>query len=220
MRRATCVTIHQSGLASPGGGRNARWREIRRSELVTVPSFSPQAAAGRRMCAPAATVSFADDVLGDDEQLEPAERLAHLARARQRDRGIGRHHPQRLDPAAGDGVEQLHRLEPFARRHPRRLPEAADAVDVLGGEAHMGGELVGEPADLAPAHGIGLAGQRERPLPAAADAAGREMAVDDGVDLVGALRRLVHALREAGDGVRDGTKELEEARDIGLAAGR
>ena len=59
MRRATCVTIHQSGLASPGAGRNARWREIRRSELVTVPSFSPQAAAGSRTCAPAATVSFA-----------------------------------------------------------------------------------------------------------------------------------------------------------------
>ena len=58
MRRATSVTIHQSGLASPGAGRNARWREMRRSELVTVPSFSPQAAAGRRTCAPASTVSL------------------------------------------------------------------------------------------------------------------------------------------------------------------
>ena len=113
------------------------------------------------------------------------------------------------------GVEQLHRLEPFAGRDPRRLPEAADAVDVVGGEAHVGGELVGEPADLAPAHGVGLAGQRKRPLPAAADAAGREMAVDDGVDLVGALRGLVHALREAGDGVRNGVEELEEPRDVG-----
>ena len=59
MRRATSVTIHQSGLASPGAGRNGRWREMRRSELVTVPSFSPQAAAGSRTCAPAFTVSFA-----------------------------------------------------------------------------------------------------------------------------------------------------------------
>ena len=31
---------------------------MRRSELVTVPSFSPQAAAGSRTCAPAFTVSF------------------------------------------------------------------------------------------------------------------------------------------------------------------
>ncbi len=57
--RATCVTIHQSGLASPAAGRNRRWREMRRSELVTVPSFSPHAAAGRRICAPAFTVSLA-----------------------------------------------------------------------------------------------------------------------------------------------------------------
>ena len=48
MRLATSATIHQSGFASPGGGRKARWREMRRSELVTLPSFSPQAAAGRR----------------------------------------------------------------------------------------------------------------------------------------------------------------------------
>ena len=43
MRCATSQMIHQSGLASPGSGRNARWREMRRSEFVTVPSFSPHA---------------------------------------------------------------------------------------------------------------------------------------------------------------------------------
>jgi hypothetical protein len=52
------VTIHQSGFASPGSGRKRRWREMRRSEFVTVPSFSPQATAGSRMCAPAFTLSF------------------------------------------------------------------------------------------------------------------------------------------------------------------
>ena len=45
MRRPTSASIHQSGRASPGAARNGRWREIRRSELVTVPSFSPQPAA-------------------------------------------------------------------------------------------------------------------------------------------------------------------------------
>jgi hypothetical protein len=64
----------------------------------------------------------------------------------------------------------------------RRVPEAADAVDLDGRVAHMGGEHVGEPADLAPAHGVGLAGQREGP-PRPADAAGGEVAMQDGATL-------------------------------------
>ena len=63
-RRSPCAlrprrAIHQSGFASPGSGRKARWREMRRSEFVTVPSFSPQAAAGNSTCAPRAIVSVA-----------------------------------------------------------------------------------------------------------------------------------------------------------------
>ena len=38
----TSTAIAQSARASPGGARAARTREMRRSELVTVPSFSPQ----------------------------------------------------------------------------------------------------------------------------------------------------------------------------------
>ena len=72
----------------------------------------------------------------------------------------------------------------------RRAPEALHAVAMLGIlDIHMRGEHVGEAADLAPAHGVGLAGDRERPHARPADAAGGEMAVDDGVDLVGARRR-------------------------------
>ena len=51
IRRATSANIHQSGLACPGARRNGRWREMRRSELVTVPLFSPQPLAGSRTCA-------------------------------------------------------------------------------------------------------------------------------------------------------------------------
>ena len=47
-RRATPATAHQSGRASPAGGRNARCRLIIRSLFVTVPHFSPQARAGSR----------------------------------------------------------------------------------------------------------------------------------------------------------------------------
>jgi hypothetical protein len=120
-----------------------------------------------------------------------------------------------FDPAAGDGVEHLHRLGAVARCEARRIPEATHAVEVRRRKGHVSRELIGEAADLASAHGIGLAGQRERSLAAPADAARRQVAVDDGVDLVGPLRGLVHALREAGDGVGCGTKQIEEAHDIG-----
>ena len=59
----------------------------------------------------------------------------------------------------------------------------------------MRGELVGEAADLAPAHRIGLPGQRERPHAGPPDPPGRQVAVDDGVDLVGAADGLVDPLR-------------------------
>ena len=40
--------IHQSGRAIAGIAKKLRWREICRSEFVTVPSFSPHAAAGSK----------------------------------------------------------------------------------------------------------------------------------------------------------------------------
>jgi len=50
--------MRQSCQASPGGDRKGRCREMTRSELVTVPSFSAQASAGSRM-RQASTVSVA-----------------------------------------------------------------------------------------------------------------------------------------------------------------
>ncbi len=79
----------------------------------------------------------------------------------------------------------------------RRLPEAPHTVDIGRRESHVRRELVGEPADFSSAHRIRLTGQRERPRAWLADAAGGQVAVDDGVDLVGALRRLVDPLRVA-----------------------
>jgi hypothetical protein len=45
--RARPATISQSGLACPGGATARRTSPMRRSELVIVPCFSGQAAAGR-----------------------------------------------------------------------------------------------------------------------------------------------------------------------------
>ncbi len=103
-----------------------------------------------------------DDILGNDEHFELLQRLANAVGVRQRHRGIGPHHPQRLDLAARNRLEHLHRLQPFMGGDARRLPEPAHAIDVRRRKSHMGGELVGEPADLASAHRVGLPGQRER----------------------------------------------------------
>ena len=149
---------------------------MRRSELVTVPSFSPQAAAGSSTCGDASMVSLREHVVGDDEQFELLQRGAHRGGARQRGRRIGRHHPQRLDLAALDRLEHLHGLEAFALGHARRVPEPPHAVDVVRREGHVRGKLVGQAADLAAAHRVGLAGQRERPHAGTADPAGGEMA--------------------------------------------
>ena len=51
MALATSQIIFQSCFASPVAGNKPRWREIRRSELVTVPSFSDQPVAGKAIWA-------------------------------------------------------------------------------------------------------------------------------------------------------------------------
>ena len=160
-------------------------------------------------------------VLGNDEQFEFLQRIAGSIRIRQRYRGVGADHPQRLDLAARDRLEHLDGLEPFMGGDPWRLPEPAHAIDIRRRERHMGRKLVGEPADLAAAHRIGLSGQREWRGTHLADPPRREMAIEDGVDLVGALRRLVDALRIHRDHARRVGEHLEEGRDILLGqAGR
>ena len=83
-------------------------------------------------------------------------------------------------------------------------------------EIHVGGELVGQAANLAPAHGIGLTGDGEGAHPGPADAPGGQVTVDDGIGLVGPERPLVDPLAVEGDaafGAGEGTVEL---RDLGL----
>ena len=76
-------------------------------------------------------------------------------------------------------------------------------------------ELIGKTADLPAAHGVRLPGKRERPHAAAADAVGGEMAVDDGIDLVGPLHRLVHPLREQRHHLLGRAEPVEEFSHLG-----
>ena len=59
---------------------------------------------------------------------------------------------------------------------------------------HVRGQLIRQPAHLAPAHGVGLPGEGKRSHAGTADAPGQQMAIDDGVDLVGATAGLIDAL--------------------------
>ena len=161
-RFAISPMIHQSGRASPGEDEE---RALPRDAPFRIGHGAGFLAPGlRRQQHMRAGIDgvVGDHVLGDDEQLELLQRLAGGVGVRQRHRRVGADHPQRLDLAARDRLEHLDRLQPFMGGDPRRLPEPAHAVDVRRREAHMGGELVGEPADLAAAHRIGLSGQRER----------------------------------------------------------
>ena len=103
-----------------------------------------------------------------------------------------------LIAAVARRAEQVDRLEARACRRMRgRAPEAAARGRRSSGRrSPCGRRAGGEPADLAPAHRVGLAGDRERAGAGLADAAGGEVAVDDRVDLVGAASRLVDALAE------------------------
>ena len=160
------------------------------------------------------------DVFRDDEQLELFQRGAGGVGVRQRYRRVGAHHPQCLDLTASDRLEQLDRLQPLMGDDARRLPEPAHAVNLRRREGHVRGELIGEPADLAPPHRIRLPGQRKWRRTWFADPPRCEVAIDDGIDLVGPLRRLVDALRVHRDHARGISDHLEEVGNIHLGETR
>ncbi len=102
----------------------------------------------------------------------------------------------------------------------RRFPEPAHPVDIRRREVHVRRELIGEAADLASAHCVGLPGQRKRRRARLADPARGQMTVEDRVDLVGTLRRLIDALRIKRHRARRFQKHLEECRDVSLGQAR
>ena len=82
-------------------------------------------------------------------------------------------------------------------------------------DLEMAGQGIGQPADFAPTHGIGLAGDRKRPHAGATDAARGKVAVQDRIDLVGAAFGLVDALRIDGDDLFRADPEAAELGQFG-----
>ena len=188
----------------------ARWREIWRSELVTVPSFSAQPAAGSRMWAKGQRVVVADAV-GNDDQRAARQRAADAFGIWQAHHGVGGHDPHRTNPALVDGLEQIDGLVSGLVGDAWRVPELLHHVAMARVvERQVRRELRGQAADLAPAHGVGLAGDGERPHARLADAPGEQMTVDDAVDLVDAGGGLVYTLRERRDCPRCAGEQREE----------
>ena len=96
------------------------------------------------------------------------------------------------------------------------VPEAGQGLGLARGVPfQMAGEHGGQRAGLAPAHGIGLAGDAEGAAAGLAQAAMQDVAVDDGIRLIGAGGGLVGALAEEGDGFAGGGEPFEEAGGVG-----
>ena len=153
--------------------------------------------------------------IADDNEGASLERVANPPSIRHADRGVGAKNPQRLDAAVEDFVKEVDRFEARTRSDPWRVPEPPHPVDLRGiGEVHMSGELVGEPADLAPAHRVRLAGERQGAHARTADPSRHKVAIDDRVDFVGAGRGLVHPLRIEGHGALGRRKPIVEAKEV------
>ena len=181
------------GQRLPGRLATFLIRPMRRSELMNVPSFSPQPAAGRTRCASCGRLGGVVHVL-HDQKIEPLEDLAHLPLVDPRVGRVGGDDPQALDLALQDAFDDFVVGPTVLMRGcgltwmPSTL---ATLLAVLGVGEIVAAEQVGGVAEQARAHGVALAGDRVGAGAGAADVAGHQGEVDDGL-------RGAHRLRGSG----------------------
>ena len=135
------------------------------------------------------------DAIGHDDELALLQGLFDFVGIGHADHRIGAHDPYGFDLAVVNGIEQLNgRIAGFPG-DVLAAPKAGDPVDFSRiGKIHMRRQLMRQTADFPSTHGVGLSGKRKRPHAGFADSAGRQMAIDDAVDLIRAGRGLVNAL--------------------------
>ena len=119
----------------------------------------------------------------------------HQRLIRHRLRRIGAGDPDRLDLAAPHRLEHFHRSLARRRRHVFHPPQTRDLGAMLGvGQIAVRRQQVRQATDLAPAHRIGLARQRERRGTGLADLSRGQMQIDQCGVLVDPAARLIQTL--------------------------
>ena len=169
--------IRQSG-ARLAGRRQERRAGARcvRSELVTVPSFSPQAERRQQHVRERVGVGVAPCTSETTTSSQRCERARTWSASGRLTTGLVAMIHTALIAAVVDRLEQLDRLQArlasaIAGLSQNCLHRVRDAP--ASSQLHVRGQHVGEAAHFAPAHRVGLAGERERPHARLADAAGR-----------------------------------------------
>ena len=192
--RRTGVKISASGSASPGGSTSFGRYVRRRSEFVITPSFSGHCAAGSSTSAKRGRLGRVVGVL-HDHQLGLAQRLLDEIEIRHRRGRVGAHDPH-AHRSRRQPLEDLERGQPGAGAISpgRHAPVALDSRAIVRvRDAAIARQKVREPAGLAPAHRVRLAGQREGPGAGPADLPGAQVQVEDRRVLVRADVALVDA---------------------------
>jgi len=98
--------------------------------------------------------------VGDDDEGDAAQRLGDGVGLGHGDDGVCGEDPEHVYLAAAAGAEEVDGLEARPVGNPWRVPELLHQ-EAVGGvlEVEMRREHVGKSADLAAAHGVGLAGE-------------------------------------------------------------
>ncbi len=126
---------------------------MRRSELVTVPFFSP----GQRRKANVGELSgirLSGDIR-DDHQRTAGQRTAHRVAVGERHHRVGAHDPHRFHLAAADGGKQLHGGQPRGLRQPLGSPKRASRCRSSGTKSMCAASIVANPPTSRPPMALG-----------------------------------------------------------------
>ncbi len=150
-----------------------------------------------------------------DDELAAFQGPAHGGLVGQRLGWVGAGNPQGPHGPVGGRFEHLDGAQAGLGRHLRHAPQCGHLGAVRRvAQVAVGRQQVGQAAHLAPAHGVGLPGQRERPRTAAANLAGGQVQVDQRGVLVGAAVALVQALAVQRQGGGVATKPACGLHDV------
>ena len=186
----------KSASASPGARATFRTTPIRRSELMNVPSFSPQAGRGQHEVSELRRFRRVVHVL-NDEKVEPLEHVAGHALVDPRMSGVRGDDPQAANFAAQNAFQNA-MVRPACFVRDRCLVDVEHvghfaAIDRI--REVVPAEQIRRVAEQPRAHRVALAGDRVGAGAGPADVAGHQRQVDDRLGGAHGLMALVDAHR-------------------------